>query len=164
MLITDTILRFTKRSNPEDGIAQEIRFNWNVPNNVTYAIQLFTQNANNMQWVMYKGDELFKTGTVSSDSFYIHNSTLAIDTYQFVVTGTCSEIYFKFNVPRGLTMLTYNLDGITNIPAFSNWNATFNGSFPEIWKYNKYKTTTHTGAFEGCTYLTNYNDIPDSWK
>lgn len=164
MLISDTILRFGKKSKPEDGLPKELRFNWYASNSVTYVIQLFTTNASNMEWEMYKDSVLYKNGVVTSNSFYIHNATLPIANFQFVVTGECSSIYFKFNAPRGLQMLTYNLDGITTIPAFSTWNATFNSEFPPIWTYDKYKNTSHTGAFTGCTYLSNYNDIPDDWK
>lgn len=164
MFIGDTILRFSKKSNPEDELPKELRFNWYASNNITYVIQLFTTNASNMEWEMYKDSVLYKNGIVTSNSFYIHNATLPIANYQFVVTGECSSIYFKFNAPRGLQMLTYNLDGITTIPAFSTWNATFNSEFPPIWTYSKYKNTEHAGAFTGCTYLTNYNDIPDTWK
>lgn len=164
MLIADTILRFSKKSNPEDELPKELRFNWNASNSVTYAIQLFTTDASNMQWEMYKDSVLYRNGVVTNNMFYIYNATLAIGTYQFVVTGECSSIRFKFNVPRALQMLTYNLDGITTIPAFSTWNAHFNSEFPPIWTYSKYKNTEHAGAFTGCTYLTNYNNIPDTWK
>ena len=164
MLISDTILRFNKKSNAEDGLPKELRFNWNVPNSVTYVIQLFTTDATDMNYEIYKDSDIFKSGEVTSSVLNIHNGVLNTGTYQFVVTGECSSIYFKFNVTRGLQMITYNLDGITTIPPFSNWNATFNSEFPPIWTYSKYKNTSHAGAFTDCTYLTNYNDIPSDWK
>lgn len=165
MLASDAFLYFSKRSNPEDGIAKEIRFKIDFALNMQQTVYLKAKNPVNLKWEYWyfnskKGSGTYTLNNTEKRIFRITTN----EEVEFIITGTCDEISLRTTNNSSATMLAYNLDGITSIPAFNNWNMIFTGDFPEIWKYNKYKTTTHAEAFAGCTYLTNYNEIPDSWK
>ena len=164
MFIGDAILRFSRKSNPEDGLPKELRLIVNLSNSVNYLIQLSAVNPVNISWHGQKIDGTDQTNGVYTGGINYLLNKVAQGQYEFVITGECDSISIKINVPRSITIYEYNLDGLKTIPPFSDWNNTLLGEFPPIWTYNKYKNTEHAGAFTGCTYLTNYNDIPDDWK
>lgn len=168
MFIGDTILRFSKKSNPEDSIVKELRFLIKFGLNIQQTVYLKAKNPVSLKWEYWyygakKGSGTYTSNNVEERIFRVTTK----EEVEFIITGSCDEISLRSSTGytyNDTTMITYNLDGIKTIPAFSSWNMNFINEFPAIWNYNKYKNTTHTGAFTGCTYLTNYNNIPDTWK
>lgn len=102
---------------------------------------------------MFKGAKLSQLSNIFENMQKLQAMESAFENVVWVGDENISDDLFGGKVPTTLT-------NVSN--AFKNTIASPTGTAPKLWEVST--ITNYSGAFNGCTALTNYSDIPDTWK
>ena len=123
--------------------------------------QMYLWSTNNLKYISMPNPNSFKN---LYDFSMSDSSIQKVPDYMFR-ESQITELTAIFNNCRNLKSIPEHLfDGLTITNAkMTFYNCTsLTGNAPELW--NNTNITVYDGSFYNCTGLSNYNDIPDSWK
>lgn len=102
---------------------------------------------------MFKGAKLSSLGNIFGNMQKLYSTESAFENVIWVGDNNVTDSMFGSTVPETLKV-------VKNM--FKNTIASPSGTAPKLWEVST--ITSYSGAFNGCTALTNYADIPDTWK